>query len=204
MPVRWRRSRKTYSATPADLVVVGLGNHGDRFVGTRHNVGAEVVELLAKRYGQTLCKTKEAALVADVRLDERRVVLAFPQTYMNKSGESVRLLVRRWNIAECLQNLVVVHDELDLPPGRIKVKHGGGLAGHNGLASIKAHLHTAAFTRIRVGVGKPPSTVAGADYVLSRPNKQDRQLLDDAIQRCAEAALALLDESVATVMNRYN
>ena len=203
MPTRWR-SRKKHTDTPADLVVVGLGNPGEKFVGSRHNVGAEVVELLADRHGQSLSKSREASLVAEATVEARRVVLAFPQTFMNKSGEAVRALVRRWSIVDHLDRLVVIHDELDLPPGRIKVKHGGGLAGHNGLSSIKAHLHTAEFTRIRIGVGKPPSSQAGADYVLKRPGRIDRELLDDAVERAAEAALALLDQPVDMVMNRFN
>ncbi|WP_420435334.1 aminoacyl-tRNA hydrolase [Candidatus Poriferisocius sp.] len=204
MPSRWRSSRKKHTDTPADLVVVGLGNPGDKFVGSRHNVGAEVVELLASRHGQPLGRSREASLVAEVRVESRRVVLAVPQTFMNKSGEAVRALVRRWSIADHLDRLVIVHDELDLPPGRIKVKHGGGLAGHYGLASIKSHLHTADFARIRIGVGKPSNPQAGADYVLKRPGRSDRNLLDDAVERAAEAALALLDHPVDVVMNRFN
>ena len=203
MPSRWR-SRKKHTDSPADLVVVGLGNPGDKFAGSRHNVGAEVVELLAERHGQPLGRSRQAALVAEVRVGGKRVVLAFPQTFMNKSGEAVRALVRRWNIAEHLDRLVVIHDELDLPPGRIKVKFGGGLAGHNGLSSIKAHLHSAEFTRVRIGVGKPPDARAGADYVLKRPGRADRESLDDAVERAAEAALALLEHPADIVMNRFN
>ena len=203
MPSRWR-ARKKHTDTPADLVVVGLGNPGDKFVGSRHNVGAEVVELLADRHGQALRKGREAAMVAEIRVDGQRVVLAFPQTFMNKSGEAVRALVRRWSITDHLDRLVIVHDELDLPPGRIKVKHGGGLAGHFGLSSIKSHLHTADFTRIRIGVGKPPNPQAGADYVLKRPGRADRDVLDDAVERAAEAVLALLDHPVDVVMGRFN
>lgn len=185
-------------------MVVGLGNPGEKFAGSRHNVGAEAVELLAERHGQSLGKSREAALVAEIRVDGRRVVLAFPQTFMNKSGEAVRALVRRWSIVDHLERLVVIHDELDLPPGRIKVKHGGGLAGHNGLSSIKAHLRTADFTRIRIGVGKPPDPRAGADYVLKRPGRADRDLLDDSVERAVEAALALLVHPVDIVMSRFN
>ena len=203
MAPRWR-SRKKHTDTPADLVVVGLGNPGDQYAGSRHNVGAEAVALLADRHGQQLRRSREASLVAEIRVDGRRVVLAFPQTFMNKSGEAVRPLVRRWNIADHLDRLVVIHDELDLPPGRIKVKNGGGLAGHNGLSSIKSHLHTADFTRIRIGVGKPPNPAAGADYVLKRPGRADRDVLDDAVEQAAEAALALLDHPVDVVMSRFN
>ncbi|WP_419923793.1 aminoacyl-tRNA hydrolase [Candidatus Poriferisocius sp.] len=203
MHPRWR-TRKNHTNTPADLVVVGMGNPGDQYAGSRHNVGAEVVQFLADGQGEQLRKSREAALVAEIRVGGRRVVLAFPQTYMNRSGEAARSLVRRWSMADRLDRFVVVHDELDLPPGRIKVKHGGGLAGHNGLSSIKAHLRTADFTRIRIGVGKPPSAQAGADYVLKRPGRADRQVLDDAVERAAEAALALLDHPVDVVMNRFN
>lgn len=203
MSPRWR-SQKKRTGTPADLVVVGLGNPGGQYSGSRHNVGAEVVELLADLHAEPLRKSREASLAAEVRIDGRRVALAFPQTYMNKSGEAVRALVRRHGIAESLDRLVVVHDELDLPAGRIKVKRGGGLAGHNGLASIKAHLHTVDFTRIRIGVGKPPSAQAGVDYVLKRPGRADRDALDDAVKRASEAVLALLDHPVEIVMNRFN
>ncbi len=203
MSPSWR-PRKKHIGVPADLVVVGLGNPGEQYAGSRHNVGAEVVELLAGEHGERLRKSREAALVAEVRVDGKRMVLAFPQTFMNRSGEAVRALVRRHGITEHLDRLVVVHDELDLPPGRIKVKHGGGLAGHNGLASIKAHLRTADFARIRIGVGKPPSSQAGADYVLKRPGRADRDVLDDAVERAAEAASALVDHPLDVVMNRFN
>ncbi len=203
MPSRWP-SRKKHADTPADLVVVGLGNPGDRYTGTRHNVGAEAVLLLADRHGESLRKSREAALTTDFRVAGRRVVLAFPQTFMNKSGEAARSLVNRWSMADRLEYLVVIHDELDLPPGRIKVKCGGGLAGHKGLLSIRDHLHTADFTRIRIGVGKPPDSSSGADYVLRRPGRADREALDGAVERAAEAALALLDSPLDAVMNRFN
>ncbi|HEV8296616.1 MAG TPA: aminoacyl-tRNA hydrolase, partial [Acidimicrobiales bacterium] len=144
----------------ADLLVVGLGNPGAEFEGTRHNVGVAVVERLARRHGGKFKKTREHALVAEVRVRSHRVALAFPQTFMNESGRSVGLLVRRHDIGD-LAHLVVVHDELDLPVGRLKVKVGGGLAGHNGLKSIKAHLHDDGFVRIRIGVGKPPGSHLG-------------------------------------------
>jgi peptidyl-tRNA hydrolase, PTH1 family len=189
--------------TPADLLVVGLGNPGGEYEGSRHNAGAKVVELLADRYGGTLKRTKERALVAEVRIEGRRVTLAFPQTYMNLSGESVALLVRRHGIDDP-ERIVIVHDELDLPLGRVKVKQGGGLAGHNGLRSIKAHLHTDEFLRVRIGVGKPPSKERGADHVLRRPSKTDRVELDIMVQEAADAVELILTDGVATAMNRVN
>src|SRR5262249_51841142 len=156
----------------ADLLVVGLGNPGEQYARSRHNVGAEVVAELAARHGARLkLAKKDRALTTDIRLAGKRVTLAFPQTYVNDSGESVRLLMRHHDIADAT-DIVIVHDELDLPIGRMKVKEGGGLAGHNGLRSLKQHLHSDAFLRVRIGVGKPPSKDRGADHVLRRLSKK--------------------------------
>ena len=198
-----RRSDDARRGTPADLLVVGLGNPGAQYARTRHNVGAEVVELLAERHGGRLKKSKEMALTDEVRVGQRRVALAFPQTYMNNSGDSVRLLVKRYGI-EDPERLVVVHDELDLPVGRLKLKLGGGLAGNNGLKSIKNHLKTADFGRVRIGIGKPPSSQQGADHVLRPPGKAERTELDVVVQEAADAVEAILDEGFEAAMNRYN
>lgn len=189
--------------TPADMLVVGLGNPGAEFHGSRHNVGAEVVDLLASRHGGALKRSRERALVAEVRIDDQRVALAFPQTYMNLSGEAVALLVRRHGITDPEQ-IVIVHDELDLPLGRIKLKRGGGLAGHNGLRSIKAHLHTDEFLRVRIGVGKPASKERGADHVLRRPGKNDRVELDIMVREGADAVELILADGIDAAMNRVN
>lgn len=136
-------------------------------------------------------------------MDGRRVALALPTTYMNDSGVAVRALTRRFGV-EDLRTLVVVHDELDLPPGRIKLKLGGGSAGHNGLASLQAHLHARDFVRIRVGIGKPPGTMAGADFVLRRPSRSQRTALDAAVQEAADAVEAVVAEDLESAMNRFN
>ncbi len=189
--------------TPADLLVVGLGNPGGEYEASRHNVGADVVELLASRHGGALKRTRERALAAEVRIDGKRVALAFPQTYMNLSGESVALLVKRHGITDP-EDIVIVHDELDLPLGRLKVKRGGGLAGHNGLRSIKAHLHSDAFVRVRIGVGKPVTKEHGADHVLRRPSKRDRLELDVSVNEAADAVELIVSEGIDAAMNRVN
>ncbi|HKA84737.1 MAG TPA: aminoacyl-tRNA hydrolase [Acidimicrobiales bacterium] len=189
--------------TPADLLVVGLGNPGGEYEHSRHNVGADVVALLAERHGGTLRRSRERALVAEVRIGDQRVTLAFPQTYVNLSGEAAAMLVRRHGITDPAR-VVVVHDELDLPLGRVKVKEGGGLAGHNGLRSIKAHLHTDEFLRVRIGVDKPPSKEQGADHVLRRLTKRDRIELDIAVQDAADAVEAIAEDGVDAAMNRFN
>ena len=193
------------TGTPADLLVVGLGNPGAEFAGTRHNAGADVIELLATRHGERLKKAKERALVAEAKVDGHRLALAFPQTYMNDSGLAVAPLVRRFGIAlDELERLVIVHDELDLPVGRIRVKVGGGLAGHNGLRSIKAHLKSDAFTRIRIGIGKPPGKAEGINHVLKAPGKAERTELALTIEEAADAVEMILRDGAAAAMNRYN
>jgi peptidyl-tRNA hydrolase, PTH1 family len=198
-----RRREQSRRGTPADLLVVGLGNPGKDYAGTRHNVGFEVVELLARRHGGSLKGGRENSLVAEVRIDGHRVTLAQPLTYMNLSGDAVGPLVRRHGI-EDPERLVVVHDELDLPLGRVRVKVGGGLAGHNGLRSIKAHLHTTDFVRVRIGVGKPPSKEQGADHVLKRVGKGERTELDIAVQEAADAVELILAEGPQAAMNAVN
>lgn len=191
------------TGTPTDLLVVGLGNPGADYEGTRHNVGAEVVEVLADRYHERLKATKQAALVAELRISDKRVAVAFPQTFMNESGRSVRDLVKRHGVDD-LTNLVVVHDELDLEVGRIKLKTGGGLAGHNGLKSLEQHLHTTDFSRLRIGIGRPPGRQPVIEYVLRRPGKADRIELDIQVERCADAIEGVLADGIEATMNNMN
>ncbi len=198
-----RRTDAPRRGTPADLLVVGLGNPGAEYERSRHNVGFEVVEVLADRHRGRLRKGKERALVDEVHIDGHRVALAQPQTYMNDSGLSVAPLVRRFGI-EDLHRLVIVQDELDIPVGKVKVKIGGGLAGHNGLRSIKAHLHDVDFVRIRIGVGKPPSKERGADHVLRRVGKADRAVLDQVVEVAADAVEVIVADGPEAAMARFN
>lgn len=188
---------------PADLLVVGFGNPGSEYAGTRHNVGADTVALLADRHGGSLKKGKHKALAGEIRVGDTVVALAFPQTYYNEQGQSVAQLVKWYGIDDP-HRLVCVHDELDLPVGRLKVKVGGGLAGNNGLKSVKAHLHTDDFVRIRIGVGKPPGRMSGADHVLRRPGKAERTELDIVIQEAADAVELLAVAGPDRTMERYN
>jgi peptidyl-tRNA hydrolase, PTH1 family len=188
-----------------DLLVVGLGNPGAEYARSRHNVGADTVFELADRHGGHLRDglRNERAQSDEVRIGPHRVALAFPQTFYNESGLSVAALVRRHDIDD-LHRLVIVHDELDLPPGRLKVKVGGGLAGNKGLKSIVAHLHDDDFVRVRIGVGKPPGRQQGADHVLRRPGKAERIELDVAIAEAADAVELILTQGVEAAMGRVN
>lgn len=184
--------------------MVGLGNPGADYAHSRHNVGADTVLLLAERHGGRLKTSKDRALVDTVRIDGKRVVLAFPQTYMNESGASIAALVRRHEI-EDWKRLVIVQDELDLPPAVLKVKDGGGLAGHNGLRSVTQHLKTQDYLRVRIGVGKPPGgKEQGANHVLRKMTKKDRQLFDVAIAEAADAVEMIVTDGVGPAMTHYN
>ncbi|PIE34830.1 MAG: aminoacyl-tRNA hydrolase [Ilumatobacter coccineus] len=201
--------RPSGSGTPFNWIVVGLGNPGESYRHTRHNVGQDCVELLAQRHGTPLRGGRDHALVAETRwglpgdLDAERVVLACPVTYMNESGRSVAALVRRYQIDDP-SRIIIVHDELDLEPGVIRIKDGGGLAGHNGLRSITQHLGTQDYRRVRIGVGKPPSKERGARHVLSRIPRSQREIINTAVAEAADAVDMVITEGIDQAMQTYH
>ena len=179
-------------------LLVGLGNPGSKYERTRHNVGFRVAE--------------EAARKLSVSLDEQRwdsilgkkgdVAMILPQTYMNASGESVGHAARFWKVAPV--ELVVAHDDMDLEFGRIQVKVGGGDGGHNGLKSLRQHLGTPDFVRVRFGVGRPPPQWDGADWVLAKFSPEEEEQLQSLVPQAADAAVAALLEGPVLAMNRHN
>jgi PTH1 family peptidyl-tRNA hydrolase len=188
---------------PADWLVVGLGNPGPKYEGTRHNVGEAALRVVARRHDVTLKGGRDNALAGEARIADQRVVLAFPITYMNDSGQAVGALVRRHRITDP-GRLVVIHDELDLDPGTVRVKDGGGLAGHNGLRSITQHLSTQDYVRVRIGVGKPAHKDLGANHVLHKLSTRERESFDVAITEAADAAETIVTLGVDTAMQRFN
>ena len=199
--------RRATRGTPFEWLVVGLGNPGKEYAHTRHNVGEDCVRLLAKRHDAPLKAGRDNALVGEARFgtgaDAERVVLAFPITFMNESGQAVSALVRRYKIDEP-GKIIVVHDELDLDPGVLKLKAGGGLAGHNGLRSITQHLKTQDYLRVRIGVGKPPHKDRGADHVLDRVPAVQRELLDTVVAEAADAVEAIVAEGIESAMRQFH
>ena len=182
-------------------MVVGLGNPGAEFAGSLHNAGSDAVELLARRHGAALRAEKGVqARAAAATISGRRVVLAVPTTYMNESGVAVRALARRFGVEDPAA-IVIVHDELDLPPGTVRLKAGGGLAGHNGLRSIASHLHSQEFLRVRIGVGKPPSAAQGASHVLRRPSRAVREHLEPAVQTAADSVERIAADGIDAAMS---
>ena len=186
-----------------DWLILGLGNPGRRYERTRHNVGEDAVRLLAERLDANLRTGRNDAAVAETRINDSRVVLAVPLTFMNESGRAAASLVKRFKFTDP-ERIIVVHDELDLEPGVVRVKAGGGLAGHNGLRSITSALSTQDYLRIRIGVGKPPSAARGADHVLSRIPAREREVLDVSVEIAADAVRSIVTRGAAETMQDIN
>ena len=187
---------------PGAALVVGLGNPGPDYAETRHNIGFRVVDLLAARAGGRFSKHRTNADVLEGRLAGRRVVFAKPRTYMNVSGGPVAGLLRYFSVP--LDDLVVVHDDLDLGFGVVRLKRGGGEGGHNGLRSISTSIGTKDYLRVRFGIGRPPGRQDPADFVLKRFTGAESKELDLAVDLAADAAEALLGEGLEPAQNRFH
>jgi PTH1 family peptidyl-tRNA hydrolase len=186
------------------LVILGLANPGPEYEGSRHNVGGDAVRAVAERRGVRLVhESRQRALSATVPTPRGPVTLAVPTTFMNESGAALPPLLKRTSL-EDLARLVVAHDELDLEPGRLQVKFGGGLAGHNGLRSIAKTLGTNDFSRLRIGIGKPPTKEQGADYVLQRPSGARKLAMAEFVTAAADAIETLLDYEFEDAQQRVN
>lgn len=190
---------------PADVtLVVGLGNPGEAYARSRHNIGFMCVDDLARRHGIRLTKKQAGARTGLGEVAGRRVLLAQPQTFVNRSGEAVGRLAKRYRVSP--DRLIVIHDELDLPSGKIRIRQGGSSAGHKGIASIAGHLGTADFLRVRVGIGRPenPGEEDIVAYVLGDLTPAEEQVFDKVIPQVADAVECLLAEGPAAAMNRFN
>ena len=183
-------------------LIVGLGNPGDEHRSTRHNVGWNVADELAERAATTFSEKKFKARVARGRIASTDCVVIKPQTYMNLSGESVGPAAGFYKLTT--SDIVVIHDDLDLDVGRLKLKQGGGHGGHNGLRSLVEHLPDANFLRVRIGIGRPPPQWDSADYVLSRFTKVERPVIESAVKEAADAVEAIIRDGIQRAMNVYN
>jgi PTH1 family peptidyl-tRNA hydrolase len=183
-------------------LIIGLGNPGKEYRLTRHNVGFLVVDRVAREQGIQFNKRRGGARIGEGRVGREKVILAKPLTYMNKSGVAVKKLVKALGIP--LDHLVVVHDDLDLACGRMKIKETGGHGGHKGVQSIIEQLGSTDFLRVKVGIGKPESPEQGADYVLSRFSRDESSLVKKSVEQAAEAIEAIIASGKDQAMNRYN
>jgi PTH1 family peptidyl-tRNA hydrolase len=183
-------------------IIIGLGNPGRKYERTRHNAGFMAVDLLAKGLRAELAQEKHHALLGRARIDSEELVLAKPQTYMNESGKAAAAILR--DAYATVADLIVIHDELDLPLGSVRVKIGGGHGGHNGLRSIIALAGSADFVRVRIGIGRPAPNVDSAAYVLSRFTADEQEAASFSLARAAEAVKAVVREGPARAMNLFN
>ncbi len=183
-------------------LIVGLGNPGPRYAGTRHNAGFFVVDLLAERLGGSFKAHKGRCDVVEGRLGGAPVVLAKPKSYMNESGGPVVAIARFYKVP--VERITVVHDELDLPFGALRLKRGGGDGGHNGLRSLTSALGSREFARVRFGIGRPPGQQDPADYVLREFPGVQRKELPVLVDRAADATQLLVEQGLEPAQNRYN
>lgn len=184
-------------------IIVGLGNPNPEYAGTRHNAGFEVVQILADRFGIETDYIKHRAICGKGVIEGSKVMLAMPQTFMNLSGESVRMLVDYYKI-DVSSELIVIYDDINLAPGRIRIRKAGSAGGHNGMKNIITHLGTDEFMRIRVGVGDKPKGYDLADHVLGHYTEKERQIMEVAFIEAANSVVTILNDGIDAAMNRYN
>lgn len=183
-------------------IIVGLGNPGQEYSATRHNVGFMAVDALAATWGVAAAwRSKFDALVAEYRGAEQ-VLLVKPQTYMNLSGRSVSAIVNWYKLKA--EDVIVVYDDLDLPPGKLRLRSQGGAGGHRGIASLLECLGKDTFTRVRIGIGRPPEFMESANYVLGRISPEDAAVIEPAVKRAAEAVESILQEGLTKAANKFN
>jgi peptidyl-tRNA hydrolase, PTH1 family len=184
-------------------LVVGLGNPEGEYGGTRHNVGADAVRALVDREHGDLGRNKRTrAEVAELRLPDARLVVTIPLSYMNRSGGPVQATAGWFKVPP--ERVIVCHDDLDLEVGALKVKRGGGNAGHNGLKDVDRALGTPDYLRVRIGIGRPPGRMAARDYVLRRFPPADREVIDATLDRVADAIVSLVTDGLEPTQNRFH
>lgn len=182
-------------------LIVGLGNPGKKYELTRHNIGFEVVDLLSKALDIPVNKTKFKALIGEGRIGTEKVVLAKPQTFMNLSGEAVIAMMHFYNVDP--EHLIVIYDDIDTAPGKIRIRKKGSAGTHNGMRNIIYLLKRDDFPRVRIGIGKQ---IHGdlADYVLSRFSKEELPMMGEAIDKAKDSVLAIVEKNVDDAMNQFN
>jgi len=183
-------------------IIVGLGNPGREYRDTRHNIGFMLIDRLAEKLNARSMRVQSKAIITTAQYEGRKIILAKPQTYMNLSGQSVQGLVRFYKIPQ--ENLMVAHDDLDLPFCALRLRPGGGSAGQKGIASIIQQLGTPDFARMRLGIDRPPGRMEAAAYVLQAFTQKESQQVAELLDKAAEAALTWVTDGLDMAMNRFN
>jgi PTH1 family peptidyl-tRNA hydrolase len=184
------------------FIIAGLGNPGDKYHGSRHNIGFYVLDLLAEAHNIRLNKIKHKALLGEGFIGDQKVVLAKPQTFMNNSGESLFLL-KQWYKTD-IERIIVIYDDIDLDPGVVRIRASGSAGTHNGMRSIIYLLQDESFPRVRIGIGRPPEGWELADYVLSRFREEEVEAVKEACNRAVRGVECILSSGVEQAMSKYN
>lgn len=185
------------------VIIAGLGNPTKEYEHTRHNVGFDTIDCIADQYGISINEKKHRALVGKGMIEGQKVILLKPQTFMNLSGESIRAAVDFYKVDE-KEELIVIYDDISLPPGQLRIRKKGSAGGHNGIKNIIAHLGHDTFMRIKVGVGEKPAGYDLADYVLGHFSKEDRAIMDEAFKEATEAVKMMITDGPDAAMNAFN
>lgn len=183
-------------------LIIGLGNPGKQYEHTRHNIGFDVIDALADKWGTSLNQMKFNGMYATVHRPEGKVMLVKPLTYMNLSGECVRPIMDYFDID--IEDIIVIYDDLDLEIGKLRLRQKGSAGGHNGIKSLIQHLGTQEFNRIRVGISRPPANMKVADYVLSKFSKDEQAVVEEAVKKSCDAVETALSKKFLDVMNTFN
>jgi len=184
------------------MIIVGLGNPGPKYSGTRHNVGFQCIDRMAKRWGIEVSERRAKAVLGKGSYRGQNVVLAKPRTFMNHSGEGLRYLLARFSAVPA--NLLVIYDEMALPMGKLRLRSTGSDAGHNGIRSIIDCLNTAEFPRLRIGIGRPDPESNYVTHVLDRFSQEDQTIIDEVVDRVILATECIIEESLERAMNKFN
>ena len=196
------RGPRQGQADPPSLVIVGLGNPGGEYAGTRHNIGFWCLDRLAKEHSVTFSRRNRSALVGEGVIEGRRVALAKPRTFVNRSGGAITYLLARFRVSP--QKLLIIYDDINLPVGKLRLRPRGSAGGHNGIKSIIEAVGTQDFPRIRVGVGRPSSDGNQIDHVLGAMSPEEQEATDDALKRVVQAVSSLLIEGIDATMSKFN
>ena len=184
------------------MIIVGLGNPGPKYSGTRHNIGFQCIDRMAKRWGIEVSERRAKAVLGKGSYRGQNVVLAKPRTFMNHSGEGLRYLLARFSAVPA--NLLVIYDEMALPMGKLRLRSTGSDAGHNGIRSIIDSLNTVEFPRLRIGIGRPDPESNYVTHVLDRFSQEDQTIIDEVVDRVILAAECIIEESLERAMNKFN
>ena len=184
------------------MIIVGLGNPGPKYSGTRHNIGFQCIDRMAKRWGIEVSERRAKAVLGKGSYREQNVVLAKPRTFMNHSGEGLRYLLARFSAVPA--DLLVIYDEMALPMGKLRLRSTGSDAGHNGIRSIIDCLNTVEFPRLRIGIGRPDPESNYVTHVLDRFSQEDQTIIDEVVDRVILATECIIEESLERAMNKFN